>query len=183
VAAAQKCGACLHTPPPFDRTYALFPYEFPITAMIIKLKFQRQLVYAKAFGEKLSDKIIHDWYAQKALPDRIMPVPLHPKRLRERGFNQALEIVRPVSKKLKMTLDIASSERVRYTVAQSSLSAFARKQNMANAFVAHRHYAGLTIAVVDDVMSTGSTVWEFCKLLKQRGAAQIDIWCCARNFG
>ena len=94
---ARICGACLKNPPPFDLTHALFPYQPPIMQLIIALKFQHQLSYAQALGEWLTQAIQQGWYRHQPLPDLIIPVPLHPRRLRERGFNQALEIARPIA--------------------------------------------------------------------------------------
>ena len=175
------CGACQSHPPPFDRTLALFPYVAPIIQLIIALKFQHQLSHAKLFGELLADKIQTFWYQHQPLPDVILPIPLHAKCLRERGFNQAVEIARPLAKTLSLPLDLHGVQRVKHTAAQSGLLADDRKRNIANAFAARRDYRGLTVAVVDDVITTGHTMTEFCRLLKQNGAKKIDVWCCARR--
>ncbi|MBX3709848.1 MAG: ComF family protein [Gammaproteobacteria bacterium] len=176
-----KCGACLARSPSFNLTYALFPYEPPIIQLITKLKFQQQLYYAKALGELLAEQIEMVWYANKPLPDLIIPVPLHPHRLRERGFNQTLEIIRPAAKKYRLPIDIHGIKRIKHTKAQSGLAASERKRNMTNAFQASRDYTNLTIAVIDDVITTGCTITEFCNILKQQGAKHIDVWCCARR--
>lgn len=111
----------------------------------------------------------------------MIPVPLHPRRLRERGFNQALEIARPIRKILGIPIDIASVARSKYTRAQSGLSALERKGNVMDAFVSYEDYTGLSIAVIDDVITTGHTISEFCQLLKQHQASSIHVWCCARR--
>ncbi len=177
---AKICGACLKDPPPFDKTFALFRYESPINHLIIYLKFHAQLHYAQALGE-LFVQGIQRCYQAETLPDVIMPIPLHKTRLRERGFNQALEIARPIARSLNIPLDFLSVKRVKATEAQSLLAADKRKQNMRNAFASHHSYAGLSIAVIDDVMTTGHTLREFCQLLKKQGAARVDVWCCARR--
>jgi len=174
------CGACLNNPPPFDRTYALFPYEPPITQLVINLKFQHQFSVAKAMGDLFIQKL-QVWYANQPLPDLIIPIPLHPKRLRERGYNQALEIARPIANTFAIPIDYHSAKRIKHTFAQSSLVAADRKQNMENAFKISGDYSGLTIAVIDDVITTGHTITECCKALKQHGAKHIDVWCCARR--
>lgn len=176
------CGQCLIHPPPFDRTYALFPYEFPIIQLIIQLKFQHQLSHAEALGKLLARSIQTKWYVNQSLPDKILPIPLHPTRLRQRGFNQALEIAKPISKALSIPIDRGSIQRIKSTAAQSTLPASARKQNIANAFKVHRDYSGLTLAVIDDVMTTGFTMAECCRMLKLHGAKRIDVWCCARRM-
>lgn len=175
------CGACLKRPPPFDRTYALFPYQPPIIHLIIALKFQHQLSHAKVMGDLLAEQIRTKWYQNKTLPDVIIPIPLHPNRLRERGFNQALEISRPIARQLGIPLDLNGVKRIKHTAAQSGLTAILRKQNIANAFTTEKNYRDLTIAVVDDVITTGHTMTEFCRLLKQNGAKRVDVWCCARR--
>lgn len=175
------CGTCLTYTPPFDKTYALFPYAPPIVQLIIQLKFRHQLCVAQTLGSLLAETIKTKWYKNRPLPDLIIPMPLHKTRLKARGFNQALEIARPVAKALSLQLDIKGIERMKATAAQSTLSASLRKKNMAHAFTAHRSYTGLSVAVLDDVITTGHTMTEFCKILKQKGAKSIDVWCCARR--
>ena len=176
------CGACLKNPPPFNRTFALFPYQLPIVSVIKQLKFHGQLNCAQALGELLTEQAKYSWYVNETLPDLIIPVPLHFKRLQERGFNQALEIVRVAGKKLDIPIDIKGIKRCKATQAQSTLSASERKKNMTNAFKVSKDYTGLSIAVIDDVITTGHTINELCKALKRKGAKHIDVWCCARNI-
>jgi len=176
-----KCGACLSEAPPFDVTHALFPYESPVDSLITKLKFQQQILYAKAFAELMAKRIKTDWYRHQALPDLIIPIPLHPARLKERGFNQSLEIARHLAKSIKLPLDYQGIKRIKPTLAQSGLSAGARKRNIMQGFSVSGNYHGLNIALVDDVVTTGSTVQECSRMLKKSGAASVHIWCCARN--
>lgn len=178
---ATICGNCLANGPFFDVTYALFPYEWPVDSLIVKLKFHHQLCYAQALGELLTHKIQTVWYAARPLPDIILPVPLHPKRLRERGFNQALEIARPAAKALNLTMDVHGVKRIKATPPQSELPARKRKQNIANAFSVNKNYTGKHLAILDDVITTGHTVMELSRVLKENGAKQIDVWCCARR--
>lgn len=174
------CHHCLTHPPAYDRVHALFPYQFPIIQMIRRLKFGGELVYAKAFGEILIQRI-QKWYAEKPLPDLIIPVPLHKKRLKERGFNQALEIAKPIGSKLNIAIDYLSCKRIKSTIPQSGLSAVQRQRNITHAFSVHRDFSGLTLAIVDDVITTGHTLREFCSILKKHHAESIHIWCCARR--
>ena len=175
------CGDCLQNPPPFERIYALFPYEPPVMQLIIALKFQHKLSHSRLFSHLLIEKIITEWYQNKPLPDLIIPIPLHPQRLRERGFNQALEIARPISKHLGIPLDIHGTQRTKHTAAQSGLTALERQRNITGAFAANRDYTGLSVVVVDDVMTTGQTAREISRVLRARGASRIDVWCCARR--
>lgn len=174
------CGHCLKEKPPFDHTHALFLYEKPITTLILELKFKQALVNARVLGELLAEKIHHHWYLNRPLPDVILPIPLHRDRLKERGFNQALEIARPIAKLLKRPLETHAAIRTKATPAQATLSGEQRKKNMQSAFQIHADFSRQHVAVIDDVITTGSTVHEFCTVLKQKGARIIDVWCSAR---
>lgn len=175
------CGSCLTNPPPFDRTYTLFPYEPPVIKLITQLKFLHHLEHAQALGELLTQAIQTTWYKHRPLPDIIIPIPLHNQRLRERGFNQALEIAKPISQCLAIPIDKKGVKRTKLTVAQSVLPAKARKENIANAFTVTRDYSNLSIALIDDVITTGHTIKECSRVLKEHGAKAIDVWCCARR--
>jgi len=174
------CGACLKSPPPFAATYALFAYEFPIPSFILNLKFHHHLPYARILGELMAEKIQQEWYSAKPLPDFIMPIPLHNKRHKERGFNQAVEIARPIAKKYALKIDTHSAIRIYHTPAQMVLSALKRKQNIKNAFTVKADLSGKSIAILDDVITTGSTVTELSWALLKQGAKSIEVWCCAR---
>lgn len=174
------CGECLRKSPPFERTHTLFLYRNPVSHLILQLKFHHRLAVARAFAYILLEKIPL-WYKDQRLPDLLIPVPLHPSRLRQRGFNQALELARPLSRQLHIPLDKKGLVRHKATSPQSGLSAKERKKNIAQAFATHRKYTGLTIALIDDVVTTGHTIKECCKLLKKQGAKEIHIWCVARR--
>lgn len=173
------CGSCLRKEPPFSQVYTLYLYQSPITHLIMNLKFNNALTHARILGELLACKIKIQWYDQKPLPEAIIPMPLHPKRLKERGFNQALEIARPIAKILRKPLLFKECIRVKHTAAQATLSAKDRQANVQGAFkissIPYQH-----VAVVDDVITTGSTMNEFCETLKRSGVQMIDVLCCAR---
>src|SRR3990167_332236 len=176
----RLCGQCLIDPPPFDHAFALLKYEAPVTRMIAVLKFQQKLQFARLFGDLFVAKIKTASLRQSVvLPDLIIPVPLHPLRLKERGFNQALEIARPISKYFKIPLDIAGLTRIKATVAQSTLDLPERKKNVQGAFAVSRDYKGASIVIIDDVMTTKQTLTACCSLLKQSGATRVDVWCVA----
>lgn len=174
------CGACQQHPPPFDQTFVLLAYEAPVIRLISDLKFQGQLSHAPLFADLLHTQITSKWYAHQPLPDLLLPMPLHPFRLKERGFNQALEIARPLARALRLPLDILGVERIRPTAPQSTLSAVQRARNVANAFRARGSYFGRHVAILDDVMTTGHTLAALAQTLKTAGARQVDVWCCAR---
>jgi ComF family protein len=176
------CQACQLHARPMDTTYALFLYQAPITQLILELKFKHMLINARILGELMAYQIKHQWYAQKPLPDIIMPIPLHVSRLKERGFNQALEIARPIAKYIQRPLNYQAAQRIKSTAAQATLNAIERQQNIQNAFVLTESLNHQHIAVVDDVITTGETIMEFCHTLKQNGVRKIDVWSCARAY-
>ncbi len=175
------CGACLKTPLPFHKLCVFFSYTEIIKKWVIGLKFQQQLVYAKIFGTLLAEKI-SSRYQSEQLPDRIIPVPLHKKRLNERGFNQAIELARPISKKLNIPIEYKKCQRVINTASQSKLPSNQRSNNVKNAFFAHQDLAQQHIALLDDVMTTGHTFIEISRALYDVGVKRIDVWCCARTY-
>jgi ComF family protein len=167
----------------FDKTVILFDYLFPIDRLITQLKFQHQLINATLLGKLLLHKII-PVYQNEPYPEVLIPVPLHFKRLRERGFNQALEIAKPMSKKLHIPIDNYSCHRIKHTAAQSTLTQQERLKNLKQAFALKKSFANQHIALIDDVITTGQTLKELATLLRNDGVAKIDVWCCARTpFG
>jgi len=115
------------------------------------------------------------------LPELLIPVPLHPRRLSERGYNQALEVARPLGRTLRVRLDTASCIRVQATAPQAGLEKEARKRNIRGAFQTIRPPSARHVALVDDVVTTGSTVSELTKVLKQAGVERVDVWAVART--
>ena len=118
-------------------------------------------------------------YASRELPELIIPIPLHRKRLRQRGFNQAVELARPIAKQLGLSIDRTLCKRIKNTPAQITLEAKQRQQNMRNAFQIKPPNLDY-IAIIDDVMTTTSTVNELCKCLRKQGVKKIDVWVIAR---
>ena len=173
--AEQVCGECLKHPPAFDRTRAALEYAFPTDKLIQALKYGGQLALAKLFGELLAETV-----ADQPRPETILPMPLHPSRLKMRGFNQALEIAKVIAKRFDLPLAPGLAQRVVDTTPQASLPIDARHTNVKGAFVCDKDLRGQHIAVVDDVMTSGATLHELSKILKRAGAAQVDVWVVAR---
>lgn len=174
------CGKCLQGNPAFFRTISLFNYDQPISSWITNLKFNRKLIYANLLGELLIEKLQIS-YQDDSWPELIIPIPLHSLRLQERGFNQALEIAKPIAKYFQIPIDKNSCYRTRATPAQSSLPGKDRLQNVKKAFAIKASIKANHIVIVDDVMTTGSTVNEFAHCLKKSGIERVDIWCCAKT--
>jgi len=168
------CGSCLADPPQFDGTTALWLYEFPCDRLVQALKYRAWLALAGFFACRL---------ASRPMPevDLIVPMPLHPRRLAERGFNQALEIARGVSRRAGIAVEARGVRRLRYTRPQTELPYDERARNVRGAFVCELELCGRRVAVVDDVMTTGATLNELASVLKRAGAASIENLVIARS--
>lgn len=182
-APAPACGVCLKSPPAYDATHAALCYAFPVDQMVLRLKFgQRAFGRRHASADFLAACLLAGTTSTATpLTDTLlMPVPLSRQRLRERGFNQALEIARPLARALHLPLDTSSLVRVRETTPQSLLPWRARKSNVRHAFACCRDFSGQTLIVVDDVMTTGATLDAVARTLKDHGAARVINWVAAR---
>ncbi len=173
---AAECGACIADPPHYDASCAAFTYAYPVDALIQAFKYGGQLALAGLFAQALYRRI-----GGAGDVDLIMPLPLHSARLAERGFNQAAEIAKVLSRLSGIAMDARRARRVRNTAAQTALPWRERATNMRGAFACDANLAGLRIAVVDDVMTTGATLDEFARTLKKSGAARVENWVVART--
>ncbi len=176
VAAPSLCGRCLSESPSFDVAYAPFTHREEIRHLITGLKFGAQYKNARLLGSLLSEVI--ELNVEK--PDCIIPVPLHKARYRERGFNQALEIARTVSNKLSIPINPNCCVRHKDTSHQTGLNAKKRQQNLRSAFSVVQPLLTSHVAILDDVMTTGTTANELAKALKRAGVSRVDVWVCAR---
>lgn len=175
--ARGPCGGCQKKPPAFDAAVAVLRYESPVDWLTARLKFQGRLAHAQLLGHLLADDLIARGIGR---PERIVPVPLHPRRLRERGFNQAREIARVVGRRLGVPVDARSLIRSRHTEAQMSLPARDRRKNVRGAFAVRAPLRARHVALIDDIVTTGSTVGEQARVLKRAGVETVQVWCCAR---
>lgn len=171
------CGQCQQSPPAYDSAHAVFRYTAPVSWLIQDLKYARRLDLARLFGTYLAETLAG---RALSLPDRLIPVPLHRSRLRERGYNQSLELARPVARRLGLRLDAQAAERLRPTLPQAELSLEERRRNVRNAFRATTPLDGEHVAVLDDVMTSGLTVEALARCLKQAGAKTVSVWVVAR---
>lgn len=177
---ARICGACLANPPAFDRTVAVLEYTFPVDGLLQGLKYRTNLAMARVLADLLIAHI--DSVDSIGRPDFIVPMPLHPGRLRERGFNQALEIARRVSKKTGIALLSDACQRIRNTPSQTGLPWKEREQNIRGAFTCEAKLEGKHVAMLDDVMTTGATLNELAKVLCKHGATHVSGWVVARTL-
>lgn len=176
------CATCLKTPPFFNQVHAPYLYAPPLNKLITGLKFRQQLHHARVLGHLLLNHIkkVHSPNTAHPKPQCLVPVPLHPVRLRERGYNQALEIARPLAKSLNIKLEKNICQRIKPTAPQTDLKLKDRKANLRHAFHINtiRHYRH--IAIIDDVITTGHTVQELARSFQQAGIETIEIWAIAR---
>ena len=170
------CGRCLRRPPAFDRVLAPLVYQSPVDGLVLDLKFHGRLARARLLGELLAG-----WLSTQVdgMPQAIVPVPLHARRLRERGFNQALELARPVAHALALPLITDGVRRLRATPPQSNLAARRRHANLRAAFAVE---ASLPphVAILDDVVTTGATVEALSRALRRAGVREVSVWALAR---
>lgn len=169
------CGACLATRPHFDATVAAFRYGFPADKLVQALKYQRRVATADFFANALLAGPRPD-------AELIVPLPLHPARLAERGFNQSVEIARPLARALKLPIELHGCLRSRDTAPQASLPWKERRKNIRHAFECAIDLSGKSVIVVDDVMTTGATLDEFARTLKAHGAVRVTNWIALRTI-
>jgi ComF family protein len=177
-APAPVCGECLQREPPFTAAWVPFRYEHPLDLLEARFKFRGDLAAGRVLAELMIERARID---DPAKPDCLVVVPLHAARLRQRGYNQALELARPLARAFDLRLDRRILQRSRATTAQTGLDAIRRRRNLRGAF---RAAADATlpahVALLDDVMTTGATLRECAHVLRRAGVARVDVWALAR---
>ncbi|WMS89182.1 ComF family protein [Pleionea litopenaei] len=172
----SRCGQCLISPPSIDRLISVFEYDYPIDWWITQFKFQQNTRLASWFGFQIFQKIICD---SGVNVDCLIPIPLHSKRLKMRGFNQSQLLARNLAKRLNLPYRLTSVKRIKPTQAQSGLSENARRRNLNQAFSIVEAVAP-RIALIDDVYTTGSTVNSLAKAFKAAGCRYVEAWVIAQ---
>lgn len=175
----NSCALCQRLPPAFDRTLTLFRYEKPADHWLQQLKFQQRLHYApllaQLFWQRHQDKL------QQLKAQWVIPVPLHRKRLQQRGFNQALELARPLARALSLPLNYKALRRQRNTQQQSALDAAERPHNVKDAFAWSSKQVPQRVLLVDDIITTGHTANSAALTLKQAGVKEVNLLVFART--
>ncbi len=187
------CGRCLKKPPPIDRVHAAFRYGFPVDRLLPRFKFHHDLaagrelsaaMQAMLFAARMDQSTRDDTRsandAAPIFPQALIPIPLHIARLRQRGYNQALELARPLATAFGLPLLHDGLRRIRDIAPQSELGALARRRNPRGAFAVGRDALPTHVALVDDVMTTGATLYECARVLKRAGVQHVDAWVAAR---
>lgn len=172
----EVCGKCLSKPPLFDYTRALFSYAYPVDALLQAFKYQHQLHLGQTFAQLSLQQF------QPHGIDCILPMPMHPSRLQERGFNQSLELAKGIAKYWQLPLALSHCQRIKNTPPQASLPLKDRVRNIKDAFNCDDYFRGKRVAIVDDVMTSGASLNELAKTLKQAGAVEVHCWVIARTY-
>lgn len=170
------CAHCLRRAPDFDRAWCAFRLEAPIQQSIHGLKYQARFLQARMLGSLLAQQLAQ----REQLPELLIPVPLHGRRLFRRGYNQALELARVVARDTGITLLPQAAQRQRATADQIGMTAAQRRRNVRNAFTVDARVAGRRVALLDDVMTTGATLGALARACKHAGAAEVEAWAVAR---
>ena len=171
--AQHLCGTCLKRPATFSIVHVAGSYQGGIKDAVHRLKYRNQLTLAKPLGQLLGKAV--EAAGNDFVPDCIVPVPLHLDRLRQRGYNQALEVIRPIAQQLNVPVDTILLQRIRKTPPQQGLSAIERRSNLRDAFDLTTTPSAQRILLVDDVMTTGETVRECCRTLLKGGIKEVQV--------
>jgi len=176
VAESKVCGRCLHRPPPWSAAVAPLRYAFPVDRMLQELKYEGRLMRARLFGELLG----HWVRGRQPAAELLLPVPLHRRRWRQRGFNQARELALGAGRVLGMEMADDICSRVADTPPLWDLTPGARRRVLRGAFEVCPRVRGRRVALVDDVLTTGATAATLCRALLRAGAASVEVWAIAR---
>lgn len=174
---AEACGACLSTrTSALTEVHAACLYAPPLDRLLLRFKFHGDLAAGRLLAQLMAQA-----FADRPRPAALLPVPLHRSRLRQRGYDQALELARPLAHSLDLPLLDSLLTRRHDTAPQSRLDAAARKRNLKDAFqVQASPLLPLHVTLIDDVMTTGATLQAAALALRRAGVARVDAWVCAR---
>ena len=174
------CGICLQHPPAFDQTLAPFRYAYPLDRLLQQFKYHQQLPIGKLLAEAVLPVLPPLLNAN--IPDVMIAMPMHAQRVRQRGFNHALELAKHLQQALKIPLDIEACTRVLDTPSQAGMDMKTRIRNLRGAFATQKQWQGKHVLIVDDVMTTGASMHALAKVLKQAGAGQVSALVFARTL-
>lgn len=174
--AGRTCAACRQLAPPWRHAVAAFAYAYPLDRLLHALKYRGALAYAPLFAGALADRL-----QARPLPQAIVALPLSAARQRERGYNQAIEIARPLARALGVPL-MDGLQRTRDTPPLAGLSLRERQRIVNNAFAPQACVSGRALALVDDVLTTGATLRAATRALRAGGATSVEVWVVARTL-
>lgn len=177
------CGRCLLEPPLWQRLIAVSDYKPPLKQLLMNFKFHRQTQLTRILARLMVLRLLEQRREQLLRkPDQLITVPLHKNRRWQRGFNQTELLATYLSHWLDCRWSPSLLQRVRSTPPQQQLAASERRHNLQQAFVLNGSVAGLHVAVLDDVVTTGSTLTEICRVLFENGAKTVQVWCLCRTL-
>jgi ComF family protein len=178
----SQCGRCLIDPPPLDRAVAALDYRFPWDGLLQQFKYHQALELRASLLDRLSAALNA---AEVAEPDWLLPVPLSPERLRERGYNQSHELAKALARRRGLRCDPGLLLRVRHNERQAALKLDARAANVRGVFAVEPLRAarlrGTRVALLDDVMTSGATLYELARVLLQAGVMSVQAWVISRT--
>ncbi|MBK8970300.1 MAG: ComF family protein [Hahellaceae bacterium] len=174
---SRRCPTCIATAPPFDQCISAFDYAFPVREVIQQFKYQRKEYWARALAEAAAPTFRHHFSGRTGL---LIPMPVHTSRLKERGFNQAELLANELSRYTGWKVETGICQRVRHTEKQSRLDARTRRANLSEAFVGRPCPMSMPLVIVDDVVTTGSTVTALSQVLRDQGATELSVFSIAR---
>ncbi len=172
------CGACLHDPPPFCRSFVPFRYAYPLDHLVRGLKFRNELACGRVLGQMFARSVLE---RTEPMPEAIVPVPLARRRYLQRGYNQASELALAIRRATGVAVVSDVATRKRETAEQAGLDRKARRRNVTGAFATVAPLGARHVAILDDVVTTGSTVRELAAVLRDAGAEQVEVWAIART--
>lgn len=172
------CGRCIKNKPFFDRALINYTFEEPLRGLLHQFKYHNGLYLGSFLSHLMMNALPHP----EDLPQCFIPVPMHPQRIKSRGFNQAAVLARILAKKLQLPYDLTRCKKIRNTLPQASLDGEQRQKNLHHAFTT-KQLPWQHVALIDDLLTTGSTANELAFTLKMAGVKRVDVWCCARTVG
>lgn len=172
------CGACLEKRPRFDACFAPYRYAYPLDHMVRRLKYAGAVAHGRVLGDLFAEQL--EQRDRQDRPELLLPVPLGPARFRRRGYNQAVVLAEQIARRTGIQLQTDALVRTRDTLEQAGLDRRARRKNMRGAFALLRPLHAAHVAIVDDVVTTGSTANELTRVLKRAGVERVEVWAIAR---
>ncbi len=170
------CGNCIKKPPHFDKTITAYQFVDPLRSLLHRFKYEKALYLGSFFAQLILNAYLN---SNEGMPQCLIPVPMHRKKIHTRGFNQSIILTRFLARKLNIPYDLSACQKITHTASQAYLNKAHRTNNLNKVFrvnpLPYTH-----IALIDDLLTTGATANELAKQCKKAGAEQIDIWCCAR---
>lgn len=173
------CGACIRQRPHFDDVCVAYRFEEPLRGLIHEFKYQQGLYLTKTLTTIIGHALAKETPLFK--PECLIPIPMHPSRLKERGFNQAAVLAKALARQYDIPCNLRHCKKIINTAAQASLNSRERRMNLRKSFTV-KPLPYTHVALVDDLLTTGSTANELAAMLKKSGVKRVSLWCCARTI-